>query len=509
MGSGDFQVAVLGSGFGGSLMALIARRLGYSTVLLERGKHPRFTIGESTTPLTNLLLEELSTDYGLSAIRPLCKWGTWQAATPQLACGLKRGFTFYHHDLDRPFEPDTEGRRQLLVAASPDDAVADTHWYRPQFDHYLVQQAVASGVEYLDETELSEVEERSAGMRLAGTRRGERLNLTADFVIDATGPRGLLFRTLNLGEAPLAELPPTQGLFSHFEQVSPLPEALLQFQGRTPPYPPESAAVHHIFPGGWIWVLKFNNGITSAGVAATDPLAQALNLRAGASGWGRLLKRLPVLEGIFRPANAIMPFVHQPRIAFQCARITGRHWALLPSAAGVIDPLLSTGFPLSLLGICRLARMLQFDRDPALLGAALEHYGRITKLELETTARLVGAMYGAMDCFEVFKALSLLYFAAASFSEIARRLGKPHLADSFLLSTNREFSSALRELCLGASKPLSEADRAAWKQRLIEAITPFDLIGLTDRQRDPWYPARAEDISRNLAKLGVASGNGG
>jgi len=31
---------VVGSGFAGSLMAMIARRLGFSTALIERGRHP-------------------------------------------------------------------------------------------------------------------------------------------------------------------------------------------------------------------------------------------------------------------------------------------------------------------------------------------------------------------------------------------------------------------------------------------------------------------------------------
>jgi transcriptional regulator GlxA family with amidase domain len=47
----DFDIVIVGSGFAGSLMAMIARRLGHSVVLVERGRHPRFAIGESSTPL--------------------------------------------------------------------------------------------------------------------------------------------------------------------------------------------------------------------------------------------------------------------------------------------------------------------------------------------------------------------------------------------------------------------------------------------------------------------------
>ena len=36
------DLAIIGSGFGGSLLSMIARRLGYRVTLLERGKHPAF-----------------------------------------------------------------------------------------------------------------------------------------------------------------------------------------------------------------------------------------------------------------------------------------------------------------------------------------------------------------------------------------------------------------------------------------------------------------------------------
>src|SRR6266576_970121 len=101
-----FDIAVIGSGFAGSLIAMIARRLGRSVVLIERGRHPRFAIGESSTPLANLLLEEVAREYRLDALLPLTKWGTWQTTHPELACGLKRGFTFYHHQLCKRWKAD-------------------------------------------------------------------------------------------------------------------------------------------------------------------------------------------------------------------------------------------------------------------------------------------------------------------------------------------------------------------------------------------------------------------
>ncbi|HTL66814.1 MAG TPA: tryptophan 7-halogenase [Lacunisphaera sp.] len=484
-------LVVVGSGFAGSLIAMIAQRLGRPVVLLERGRHPRFAIGESTTPLTNLLLEEIADEFDLPFLRPLSKWGTWQRDHPEMACGLKRGFTFLRHELGRPFPLDRARQNQLLVGASPADRVADTHWYRPDFDHFLVRQAVALGVDYRDEVELASVTESTDGIRLRGARHGRPFELNAGFLIDASGQRGFLHRRLGLLEKPLAGFPPTQALFAHFTNVAPLPTDL--FPG-TPPYPPEDAAMHHLFDGGWVWVLKFNNGITSAGVAATDEVADRLGLRLGAAGWNNLLRELPTLADSFGSASAITPFICQPRVAFQSATVTGPRWALLPSAAGFVDPLLSTGFPLTLLGIQRLGRLLR-DSAGAEVPDGLADYASVTTREFEAAAALVAALYRSMNDFNRFKDLSLLYFAAASFSEAARRLGRADLAPNFLLCGHPTFGPRLRELCAAENPPTG---------RIREAIAPFDVAGLTDRSRDPWYPADPADLYRHAAKLGAS-----
>jgi FADH2 O2-dependent halogenase len=489
----DFQIGVIGSGFGGSLVAMIARRVGLTTVLIERGRHPRFAIGESSTPLANLLLEEIAVEYDLPFLLPLCKWGSWQEKMPHLACGLKRGFTFYHHQLGRRFQPD-EARSQLMVGASPTERVADTHWYRPDFDHYLVRQAQLLGVDFLDQTQLESARDETDRMRLSGRRRGKPTNLTVEFVIDASGPRGFLHRALGLPEKSFEDFPATRALFSHFAGVRPLPEC---FTAGHPPYPPEQAAVHHVFDGGWIWVLRFNNGLTSAGVAATTPMSEKFKLQSGEPAWQKLLRELPSLAEIFEPAEAVVPFVWQPRVAFQSARVAGRRWAMLPSAAGVVDPLLSTGFPLTLLGVQRLGRILKSKEQPQ-FESNLDEYARLTALELETTARLVKALYATMNDFDAFQELTLLYFAAASFAEAARRLGKTRLAPDFLFCRHPVVAPQLRMLCESGSRNLSK--------RVRHAIDPIDVAGLTDRSRHPWYPALTSDLFANAHKLDASRG---
>jgi tetracycline 7-halogenase / FADH2 O2-dependent halogenase len=194
----DFDLAIVGSGFGGSLMAMIGQRLGYRTVLLERGRHPRFAIGESASPLAGILLEQLADRYALPRIRPLSAYGSWQRTYPGVVCGLKRGFTYVRHERRRSYRPSAGRQNQLLVAASPNDELSDTHWLRSDVDDFLVREAISAGVEYVDQTRLETCDRHDGYSVISGRRRGAPVSVRTPLVIDASGPSGFISRAMNL-----------------------------------------------------------------------------------------------------------------------------------------------------------------------------------------------------------------------------------------------------------------------------------------------------------------------
>jgi tetracycline 7-halogenase / FADH2 O2-dependent halogenase len=473
------DLVIVGSGFGGSVMAMVARRLGLSVVLLEQGRHPRMTIGESTTPLSNLLLERICTTYDLPRLAPLSKWGSWQRAYPQIACGLKRGFSFF-----------CRGER-LLVAASPRDDIADTHWYREEVDHFLVNEAQSLGVEYYDCVRIEDLVFTDDCANVVGRAGDRQFRLNVRMLIDATGPRGFLHRNLQLPESAMPGMPPTESLYSHFTGVG-----RSDCSGETVPYPVDDAAVHHVFDGGWVWVLRFNNGVTSAGVAATQAAAAELKLSEGEPAWRRLLSRLPVLRSQFEHAIPCQPFRHMPSVSFRSGTIAGKQWALLPSAAAFVDPLLSTGFTLTLQGVERLAQILQRDFDSADLSVRLQGYAEQTDCELMSASRLIGALYATMDNFLAFTAVSLLYFSAVSFSETALRLGKPELATGFLLPSASDLLERAHTLRRGA-------ETQAFSAEVLRVIEPFNLGRFGDPALHNQYPVRADDLLDAGYKLGA------
>ena len=106
-----------------------------------------------------------------------------------------------------------------------------------------------------------------------------------------------------------------------------------------------------------------------------------------------------------------------------------------------------------------------------------------------------------MGNFPLFTSLSLLYFVAVSYSETVRRLGKPHLAQSFLLHDHPSFGPQLLRLfdrlrhagTLPASTRLNE--------EILAMIEPFNVAGLGDPRRRNWYPVEAEDLLRSASKV--------
>jgi FADH2 O2-dependent halogenase len=274
-----------------------------------------------------------------------------------------------------------------------------------------------------------------------------------------------------------------------------------EFRDGGSPYPVDDAAVHHVFDGGWVWVLRFNNGITSAGIAATSAMAKELRLSEGEPAWQRVLDRVPALKSQFAKAAACQPFQYMPKISFRSCTIVGPRWAMLPSAAGFVDPLLSTGFALTLLGIERVARILdRYFESPELAGQ-LRGYAEQTDGELLAASRLIGALYATMGNFPAFTAVSLLYFAAVSFAEAAYRLGKTELATGFLLREHADFGPASRRLLDRAHILQGAADTRAFTEEVLRVIEPFNLGRFGDPALQNSYPVCAEDLLHAGSKL--------
>ena len=487
----NVDLLIVGSGFGGSVLAMVARSLGYTVLMLERGKHPRFAIGESTSPLTNLLIETLSERYHLPRLAPLATWGAWKAAYPQLGVGLKRGFTYYGHAQGQPFVHAPDRANRLLVAASPDNPCADTHWLREDVDHFLAREAVAAGADLIENARIDHIEPVEGGWDIGWTCEDDPKRTTARMVVDAGGAPGPLAQALGLVAGEFPGYPATQALYTHLENV-PLAADLPSFaEPGALPYPPDWSALHHVFDGGWMWVLRFDNHRVSAGFACEDWLAQDLGLSDGAPAWERFLDRFPSIREQFGDAVPMRPWVHAPRLSFRMDRaagsVDGSPWALLPSAAGFVDPLYSTGFSLTLAGIERLGKLLENCIPDE---ASLRQWENTVLRDRDWVAEFIAANYASFGNFPRFVETSQFYFAAASFTEMARRLGNLEMAPGVLLSGCAPFRDAFQKW------------RTTPGMTAAEAIEPWNIAGLADPAKHNAYGVDLGDVVRGASKLG-------
>jgi len=487
-------VAIVGSGFAGSVLARVLAVQGHHVVLLERGTHPRFAIGESTTPLANLALERLARRYGLTDCYDLAAHGRWLARYPDLVRGLKRGFTFYRHHPGEPFADRGLDSERLLVAASPSDDVADTHWLRADVDHHFVREAIAAGVDYRDHVDVTSAVIDDLGV---------------DFLIDASGPGGFLARQLSIPSGLSRTRTRSALVFSHFSGAAPMTDVV---PGLPPgPYPDDWAAVHHLIDGGWMYALRFDNGVTSAGFALS-PRGLAAATRSPTPDpqalWHLLLERYPTIGAAFGAATPLRPLAFRSRIQHRLTRAAGDRWALMPHAYGFVDPLFSTGIAWSFRAIERLALCFE-DGMPR--GEDLARYEALLGAEADQIDRLVAGAYDAMAHFDLFAAQALIYFATVSFAEARQRLveGDPWsgflgVGDPVLEPLPRASYRRLRRITRGGADTGSARQRRAFQTWVADAIAPRNIAGFADPAAHNLYPVDLDVLVDRHALLGLS-----
>jgi FADH2 O2-dependent halogenase len=497
-------------------MARVLAVLGYDVTLLERGRHPRFAIGESTTPLANLSLERLARRYSLPDCYQLAAHGRWLAHFPDLRRGLKRGFTFYRHHPGEAFANRGLDSERLLVEASPHAGVSDSHWVRADVDHHFVRQAIDAGVDYRDHVELTNAELGLGDVRLTGKREGAPFALRARFLIDASGPGGFLARQLSLPSGLERTASRSALVFSHFEGVHLAPDVIPDLPEG--PYPDDWAAVHHLIDEGWMYSLRFDDGVTSAGFALTPSGLAGLRVSEpvdAAALWRALLARYPSIGRAFGDARPVMPIGFHPRIQHRLTQAVGDTWALLPHAYAFVDPLFSTGIAWGLRAVERLG--LAFETAPRgrrlPARAQLSRYEALLSAEADQIDRLVAGAYDAMAHFDLFAAHAMIYFATVSYAEVYQRLvvsdsvawsGFLGVGDPIAEPLLQESCTRVREVTGGRRLTGSDDDRRQYADWVANAIAPRNVAGLGDPARHNLYPVDLDVLVDRHALFGMS-----
>jgi FADH2 O2-dependent halogenase len=348
-----YDVAILGSGIGGSMLACILAKHGVKTLLLEGGTHPRFTIGESLIPETGIRLRIIGEKYGV----PEIGWiGAFHKLRDNVSsnCGVKRSFSYMYHSAGQEHQIDQIN--QLPTLTPP--IGPDSHLFRQDTDAYLAALSIQYGATFKQQMRIEHIEFQQDQVELHSTS-GEVVR--AKFLIDASGMRSMVSDQLGLRDETPRFRTDTRVLYTHMMGVK---SADMLMNGKHKmPSPLGQATLHHVFDGGWIWVIPFNNHRDSTNPLTSVGMLLDRRQRPNPEGtpeqeFRRIISGFPTIARHFDGATAARPWIGSGRLQYSSPHLLSHRMLQLPHAGAFVDPLYSSGMSVLTVAVDLIAETL-------------------------------------------------------------------------------------------------------------------------------------------------------
>lgn len=395
-----YDVAIIGSALSGSIMAAILAKNGVSTLIIDRDKHPKFALGESMIPGTSHLLRIMADRYGVPELDQISTFLKLRRHVTA-SSGIKRNFSFVHHTRGREFDPS----ESTMLPLPHEPHGPEAHLFRQDVDSFLFSTAVRYGADVLQEASITDVIEHPSGMYVDTTAG----RVDAKYVIDATGAGSLLARKFGLREQPTRLRTNSRCIFTHMVGVKSFDEIYGPEQHGLP-QPLSEGTLHHIFDGGWLWIIPFNNYET-----ATNPLCSVgLHLETckySTAGeppeqeFQDLLSRFPEIARQFENAKPVRKWISMGRTQYSSQRVLGSRYCLLAQAAGAVDALFSRGMYITMEVINSLAgRLIAAVMESDFAPERFAPIERLTQGLLDAHDRVVHGSYIAFRDFALWNA---------------------------------------------------------------------------------------------------------
>jgi len=361
----DLDVIVLGSGLAGSAMAAVLAEGGAEVLVLDAGSHPRFAIGESTIPYTSMLMRLVAERYNVPEIKYLTTFENVQERISSTS-GIKRNFGFLYHREGQP-----QRFEECHEFPIPKITHTENHFFRQDIDAWMLTVAVKHGAKVKQHARISDIDVDSAGVTVHDDAGN---SWRARFLVDASGFRSPVATKFDLREQPTRLRHHSRSLFTHMVDVTPYEETVPP-GAHGNPTKWSQGTLHHLFEGGWGWVIPFNNH-----ARATNPLVSVgLNLDprvhpkpdcSPAEEFRSFIDRFPNIRAQFATARPVREWVSTGRLQYSSSQTVGYRWCLTSHAAGFIDALFSRGLSNSFeivnaLGWRLLEALRDDDFDPA------------------------------------------------------------------------------------------------------------------------------------------------
>jgi tetracycline 7-halogenase / FADH2 O2-dependent halogenase len=402
MTNGTYDIAIIGAGLGGSLVGTILARQGAKVLIIESGSHPRFVIGESTVRHVFRMMKCIAERYQVpelieqfSNAKDVHKYIT-------SACGEKRNFGFVYHREGQP--QNTQEACQLVIP--PFREGYEAHLFRQDIDSWLTNVAITYGATVKFKCMITDVNINQDGVVLT-SKGGETFR--ARYVMDQSGYKSLLASKFQLRDNPPRARVNSRTIFTHMINMPSYDKAKDARSVYGFPMGWGEGTCHHIFKGGWFWIIPFHNREGS-----TNPLT-SVGLSLDLQQWPKpanmtgeeevywFLKKFPSIAPQFEGAKAVRDWVSTDRLQFTSKRTIGYRYCLGPHAAAFTDAYFSRGLPTLVEhtnAFCAL--VLKAFKDNDFSEERFEYLERLQNNNLEWNDRLVNAAYISFDDFDLW-----------------------------------------------------------------------------------------------------------
>lgn len=404
-----FDVAIIGSGIGGSTLAAVLARQGLSVIVFEGGAHPRFTIGESMILETSEAMRALAEFYDV----PELAYYSSENFYPYIgtAHGVKRHFSFVHH---LPGQH-VDARRSLQAVIPRMPYGHEIHINRQDSDYFLTSVAIAYGATVLQNTLIQEVEVHSDGVNIS-TNKGQVYH--AAYIVDAGGMKSLLANKFNWRHRDC--LAHSRTIFTHMVGVPCFNNVSLTPAQFGHPYRLSEGTLHHIFKGGWLWVIPFNNHgsstnpLCSVGLQLDPRLYPQRSDVSPEQEFFEFIQQFPDLFAQLKDARPVRDWMRIDRLQYSAHHIVADRFALLAHAAGFIDPLYSKGLYVTHASIFLLADLLlKAKKSGDYSAAAFAPLETMTLNYIQMHDRLVASSFKAWGNFKLWNVYEVLWLLGA------------------------------------------------------------------------------------------------
>lgn len=307
-----FDVVVIGAGPAGSASASLLVQQGLKVCVVEKQHFPRFVIGESLLPYSMYVLEKAGLVDVVNA-EP-----TFQHKN---GAAFSWGHRYTYFDFTDKFSAGPGTTYQVR---------------RGIFDKILIDETARKGVDVRFGHEVLEFDNSGELATLhIRTEQGEEYQLTAKFVLDASGYGRVLPRLLDL-ETP-SHLPARVARFTHIDDNI-----------NDPTFDRNKILIttHPTHRNVWFWLIPFADNRCSIGVVGLPEILEGDNETV----LKKFVFECPRLKELLVNANweNEFPYRNIQGYSANVKSLHGKQFALLGNAAEFLDPVFSSGVTIAL-----------------------------------------------------------------------------------------------------------------------------------------------------------------